>query len=428
MTHLKTYTAKTRFLQPGKQDGTLNLPPLYNKMLWFLFATSFMVFIEPAPYDILFALFIAAGVVTSSIDFRSYQSIPLVITVFFINGNLISLLFTAPYLNVSLRFLFITFYLVSSWIFLAGLLGRYGWQCVAAVFSGYTIAAVFSASFGLLAYFKLLPWPGLFLKSGRVAALFKDPNVYGPFLIPPALLCLSKFESSRHAAFKIRNILMFTILTAGILVSFSRAAWGNMAVSIFVYFLLPSSDSSSSNSSARRFKTLIAIGIVALPALWFLVTQPNVYRLFTARLKLQQYDQMRFGTQAESLKRAMETPLGIGPGMSMLTFDYSTHSLYIRVLTENGIIGFASLMCLIWFSLARAFRQALQKHDYRLYARVVTSSLAGVLLNSLVIDTLHWRHFWLLLALPWVPLGGRSHENRSDSHPLRQHRRSSDSR
>ncbi len=56
-----------------------------------------------------------------------------------------------------------------------------------------------------------------------------------------------------------------------------------------------------------------------------------------------------------------------------------------------------------------------------------SSSLFGVLLNSFVIDTLHWRHFWLLLALPWVPLGGPSHEDHSDSNPIRQHRRGSDS-
>lgn len=423
MIRTKTYTLKTQSSYSGRLDRKSAFPPLYSKMLRFLFATSFLVFIEPAPYDLLFALLVAAGVISASITFSSCQSIPLAMTVLFINGNLISLLFTAPYLDVSLRFIFITFYLALSWIFLVGLLSRYGWQCTVAIFSGYTIAAVFSACLGLLAYFRALPWPNLFLKSGRVAALFKDPNVYGPFLIPPALLCLSMFESSRRTAIRFRYVLIFTILAAGILVSFSRAAWGNLAFSVLIYFLLP-----PPNSSARRFQTLVIIGVVALPALWFLATQPNVYQLFIARLGLQQYDQMRFGTQAESLKRAMETPLGIGPGMSMHTFDYSTHSLYIRVLTENGILGFTSLMCLIGFSLVRSIWQALQEHDYRLYARVVTSSLFGVLLNSFVIDTLHWRHFWLLLALPWVPLGGPSHEDHSDSNPLRQHRRSSDSR
>ncbi len=411
MIHVRTPTGKT---QSENLKNTPTFPPLYGKVLWVLFAISSIVFIEPAPYDIFLAGLIIAGIVSSSITFGSYQSIPLVMAALFINGNLISLLFTAPYLNVSLRFLYITLYLVFSWVFLIGLFHHYSRQCVATAFAGYIIAAVFSACLGLLAYFKVLPWPDLLLKSGRVAALFKDPNVYGPFLVPPALLCLSMFESSRHVHTGLRNIIMFTVLTMGILVSFSRAAWGNLAASVFVYLVLPSCD-----SPPRKFRTVAAIGMAVLPALWILVTHPHVYRLFTARLGLQQYDQMRFGTHVASIRKAMETPLGIGPGMSMLTFDYSTHSLYIRVLTENGILGLASLLCLIGFSLARSMWQALQKDDYRLYSRVVTSSLIGVLLNSLVIDTLHWRHFWLLLALPWVNLGGPQDEDRSDRNSLR---------
>jgi hypothetical protein len=33
---------------------------------------------------------------------------------------------------------------------------------------------------------------------------------------------------------------------------------------------------------------------------------------------------------------------------------------------------------------------------------VVFSSLAGVLTQSLFIDSTHWRHLWLLLALVWA--------------------------
>jgi hypothetical protein len=35
---------------------------------------------------------------------------------------------------------------------------------------------------------------------------------------------------------------------------------------------------------------------------------------------------------------------------------------------------------------------------------LITAAICGTLLNSFTIDTLHWRHFWLLLALGWMPL------------------------
>ncbi len=35
---------------------------------------------------------------------------------------------------------------------------------------------------------------------------------------------------------------------------------------------------------------------------------------------------------------------------------------------------------------------------------VIFASLIGLAFNSFFVDTLHWRHFWLLLALAWVPM------------------------
>jgi hypothetical protein len=35
---------------------------------------------------------------------------------------------------------------------------------------------------------------------------------------------------------------------------------------------------------------------------------------------------------------------------------------------------------------------------------LVAAALCGTMLNSFTIDTIHWRHFWLLLALGWMPV------------------------
>jgi O-antigen ligase len=89
----------------------------------------------------------------------------------------------------------------------------------------------------------------------------------------------------------------------------------------------------------------------------------------------------------------------VGPGV----WD-NAHSLYARTLAEHGILGFASILLLILTLVIGTFCQALQetKKPYGLSAKVVLACLVGLVLNSAVIDTIHWRHFWLVLALAWV--------------------------
>ena len=109
----------------------------------------------------------------------------------------------------------------------------------------------------------------------------------------------------------------------------------------------------------------------------------------------------------------MEHPLGIGAGQTERVLDYSTHSLYIRVLTESGLLGFFSFLSLVILTVLRSLRDNFRISTATPYAAIVTDSLAGVLFNIFFIDTLHWRHIWLLLALPG---GGKAVENRADCH------------
>ena len=54
----------------------------------------------------------------------------------------------------------------------------------------YVLAALIATAAGYVGFFHLLPGADIFLDNGRVSATFKDPNVYGPFLIFPILWLL----------------------------------------------------------------------------------------------------------------------------------------------------------------------------------------------------------------------------------------------
>ena len=59
------------------------------------------------------------------------------------------------------------------------------------ILNAYQWAAVVAAIAGIAGYFDIVSGAGeLFTKFGRAAGTFKDPNVYGPFLVPALLLTL----------------------------------------------------------------------------------------------------------------------------------------------------------------------------------------------------------------------------------------------
>jgi len=121
------------------------------------------------------------------------------------------------------------------------------------------------------------------------------------------------------------------------------------------------------------------------------------------RAHYQAYDTSRFGTQRVGVDLALSHPLGIGPGQFEALLPVSAHSLYVRALAEQGFLGIVTMVALVLGTLAFAFRDATRGRDlYGLSCVGLFAAWCGLLVNSLVIDTLHWRHLWLLAALIWA--------------------------
>jgi hypothetical protein len=115
---------------------------------------------------------------------------------------------------------------------------------------------------------------------------------------------------------------------------------------------------------------------------------------------MQRYDDKRFGNQLEAVSRLDESPFGVGPGRAPQELGLNTHSLYVNVAFEYGVLGGVSfylfLLTTIWIALSGVLRRG----PYAMLYATFLAILMGILVNSLVIDTLHWRHLFLFLALP----------------------------
>jgi hypothetical protein len=88
---------------------------------------------------------------------------------------------------------------------------------------------------GYAGFFHLVPGADIFLANDRVSATFKDPNVYGPFLIFPLLLLSIDFMTRR---LRLTGLAILVFLIGGLLLSFSRGAWAHFAISAAVTIAL----------------------------------------------------------------------------------------------------------------------------------------------------------------------------------------------
>lgn len=371
----------------------------YLGFLGITMALSAIVFKEPAPYDIAMMILLIAAMLSSYLDYSRDISITVFCLSLFILGNLLSL-FVVVNSSRGFWFLGVTLYLVLSWFLFTGLLEHQGHKLLSLILSGYTLAALFSTLITILAFFELIPLGDLLIKYGRATGFFKDPNVFGPFLVPIALYGMVKIDASVGLK-RFYWLLIFLITTIGVLLSFSRAGWLNYGVAIFVYLLF-----GGFVFNKRKFFTNVIVISLLIFTLVTVINIPHVSEIFIYRLGFLNYDEARFNNQRTALDNSFENLLGIGPGQSEYTYDIATHNLYIRVFTENGVIGILGFLAFILSTLARSIRWAITRHNpYQPIYAILTASILGLLANSFFIDTLHWRHFWLLLALPWMNLG-----------------------
>ena len=121
------------------------------------------------------------------------------------------------------------------------------------------------------------------------------------------------------------------------------------------------------------------------------------------RARVQSYDADRFGAQAAGLEPAQRYPFGVGPGQFELVAPISAHSTYVRVFAEQGLPGILAFVTLVLFTLGAAVANAVAGRDtYGIGSAALLGAWCGLLVNSLVIDTLHWRHLWVVAALVWA--------------------------
>lgn len=383
-------------------------------------ALSAFVKVEPAPYDVAIVGFGFAFVWSHGLRlFQGAELIAWCVAIFLVLQ--IPGFAVAEDLDRALLYALITSYLAVTALLLAGFIDRVGADAIFYAGFGYSMGIVVTfVAFaldllGVVNFRDLIYYDAL-----RVEGFFKDPNVLGPAAIPALMLAapISKQLAAKGFSAVFRTAFFLGTVGASIVLvylSYSRGAWLTAVIALTVNAAM----ATILRPTVARF-TAVACAIiasmtfVAFPSLaGSIASVVSSDEFLLERLGgggLQRYDDDRLEMQSALIDKASENLMGYGPGQtelfaselhSTVLGSNASHNSYLRVLFENGLAGLLSYLTIIVSTLSLGFVASRNTSIVGAYARPLFASFVAALVSALAVDTLHWRHFWILVALIW---------------------------
>jgi hypothetical protein len=151
---------------------------------------------------------------------------------------------------------------------------------------------------------------------------------------------------------------------------------------------------------------LSAFSLFALAALLaILLSFESIGDMFRERAQLiQSYDVGeggRFRLQELALSAVLSFPNGMGPLEFARVHGLQQHNVYLQAFLVYGWVGAMAYLLLIFSTLWAGFRTALMRTPWQPYAIAAFATFIGEVAEGFVIDSDHWRHYFLLLGMIW---------------------------
>lgn len=367
--------------------------------------TSTIVFSEPALSDVLM-IGVMVGVPLLGVGrLGRVTTVSLVIWLAIVALGIAGMMWSASF-ETGIKHQLVTLYLAGGAVALAGYVAGDPEPRMRLVLIAYVAACLVATAAAFAGYFRLLPgaWD-LFTGFGRARGTFKDPNVYGAALGPAIVACawVMLRENSRRAL--IAGAVLFPLLV-GLLISFSRGAWVATVISLVILggvaFL-----TSRRRSDFKRLGRIAGLGTGAvIVALLGVLQIEQVRSLLEERASLDQsYDQGpegRFGGQAKARRLIADNPLGIGTHtFRTVHHKEEPHNVYFSMFLNSGWLGGLLYIVMVAATLTVGLRDAWRRTALQGPMLIATAAFAGLAFEGYVIDSDHWRSFFIVLGCIW---------------------------
>ena len=376
---------------------------LQRALVWLVGASCAIVFIEPSPYELAtltaIVIFFATGLRLRLVF------MPLLLILFLLNvGYSIGAVAVMDRPGVP-NWIATSWYMAVTVIFFAMVISEDTAARLDMLRRGLIVGGLIAASAGIAGYLNLVPGGhDLLTLYDRARGTFKDPNVLGAFLILPALFALQSVVSDNIGK-SFRSAIALGIMALAILLAFSRAAWGGLVITAaFMLALMVLTSPSRAQRSRIIVMTLVAV-VIVVALLAVLLSFDSVAQMFKQRASFDQsYDEGRFGRFGRHIlgaEMALDLPFGIGPLQFNRYFPEDTHNSYLNAFMSGGWLAGVCYPALVLVTVIMGFRHVFVRVPWQRAYLAVFAAFLGTVGEGFIIDTDHWRHFWMMLGVMW---------------------------
>jgi hypothetical protein len=376
---------------------------LQRALVWLVGASGAIVFIEPSPYELMT---LTATVIFFATGLRlRLVFMPLLLLLILLNvGYSIGAI---PFIETSevANWIATSWYMAFTVMFFAMVVADDTEARLDMLRRGLIVGAMIASLAALAGYFNLVPGGhDLLTLYERARGTFKDPNVLGAFLILPALFVLQNVVSAPFAK-SFGSTIALGIMALAILLAFSRAAWGGLVITSAFMLAMMVVTSPSPAQRSRIVVMAVAAVILVLVLLAVLLSFDSISDMFKQRASFDQsYDEGRFGRFGRHIlgaQMALDLPFGIGPLQFHNYFPEDTHNSYLNAFMSGGWISGISYPALVFITVITGFRYIFVRVPWQRAYLAIFAAFLGTVGESFIIDTDHWRHFWMMLGAIW---------------------------
>src|SRR3954468_18106142 len=376
---------------------------LQRALMWLVGASGAIVFIEPSPYELTT---LAAAVIFIATGLRlRLGHMPLLLLLVLLNvGYSVGAIPLLDDSNVA-NWIATSWYMTITVVFFALVVAEDTAARLDMLRRGLIVGAIIASLAAIAGYLNLVPGGyDLLTLYGRARGTFKDPNVLGAFLILPALFVLQNVVTARLGK-AIRGGMALGIMTLAILLAFSRAAWGGLILTAAFMLAMMVLTSPSRGERSRIVVMTLAAALAGAVLVAVLLSFSSIADMFQQRASFDQsYDEGRFGRFGRHIlgaEMALDLPFGIGPLQFHRFFPEDTHNSYLNAFMSGGWLSGICYPALVFTTVIMGVRHIFVPVPWQRAYLAVFSAFVGTVGESFVIDTDHWRHFWMMLGAMW---------------------------